>query len=196
MRLIRTVTAVLAATVILAALTSAATAGRFSSTSQTLRAAFSAVGFSGAFGISECALTIEGSMHTRTFTKTAGSLIGYVTSATLGGCSRGSATILAASLPWHVRYASFSGTLPNITRINDTISGVQFQIREPAFGVTCLASGGTALGNLTREAGGVITSAAIGGRFSTNCGFQGEISGVSNSLTVLGAATRITATLI
>jgi hypothetical protein len=196
MRLIRTITAVLAATAILAALTSAATAGRFSSTSQTLRATFAAVRLSGAFGTSECALTIEGSMHTRTFAKTAGSLIGYVTSAALGVCSRGSATILAASLPWHVRYASFSGTLPNITRINDTVSGVQFQIREPAFGVTCLASGGTALGNLTREAGGAIASAEIWGTIPTNCGIQGEINGLSNSLTVLGAATRITATLI
>jgi hypothetical protein len=196
MKLFKLLLSVAGATVLLGALVATASAGRLSSSSQTLRATFAAVRFSGGFGTTECALTLEGSLHSRTIAKTAGSLIGYITRAALGTCSRGSATVLTASLPWHVRYASFSGTLPNITRLNTTVVGAQFQIREPVFGVTCLASGGTSLGNYTREAGGVLTGAEIGGRSPTSCGIEGELSGVSNSLTVLGAATRITVTLI
>jgi hypothetical protein len=151
----------------------------------------------GGFGFpSECALTLEGSLHSRTLVKTTGALIGYITRATLGTCSRGSATILSTSLPWHVRYASFSGTLPNITRLNSTFTGFQYQIREPVFGVTCLAAGGVGQLNYTREVGGVLPSAEIGGTFPTNCGIETTVSGISSSLTVLGAATRITATLI
>jgi hypothetical protein len=196
MRPIRTSTALLAAITVLAALTSAATAGRLSSTSQTLRATFASMRFAGGFGTTECALTLEGSLHSRTLAKTAGALIGYINRAVLGACTRGSVTILIASLPWHARYASFTGTLPSISAINDTISGTQFQIREPVFGVTCLASGGTVRGTLTREAGGVITTATAGGESPTNCGINGTFSGTSNSLTVAGAATRVTTTLI
>jgi hypothetical protein len=196
MRPIRTSTALLAAITILAALTSTATAGRLSSSSQTLRGTFARMSFGGGFGTTECAVTLEGSLHSRTIAKTNGALIGYITRAILGTCPRGSATILTASLPWHARYASFSGTLPNITRINDTISGVQFGIREPVFGVTCLGSGGTVTGSFTREASGVITSATAGGESPTNCGINGTISGTSSSLTVLGAVTRVTVTLI
>jgi hypothetical protein len=196
MRLTRTLTSTLVAITVLAALTSIASAARISSSSQTLRGTFARMNFAGGFGTTECAVTLEGSLHSRSIAKVAGSLIGFITRIVLGACARGSATILAASLPWHARYASFSGTLPNITSINDTITGSQFQIREPVFGVTCLASGGTITGALTREAGGVITSATAGGRSPTNCGIEGTISGTSSSLTVLGAATRVTTTLI
>jgi hypothetical protein len=184
------------ALVALAALTSTATAGRLSSSSQTLRAGFSRLNFAGGFGTMECPLTIEGSLHTRTIAKVAGSLIGFITRAVLGTCTRGSATILTASLPWHVRYASFSGTLPNITQLSTNLTGAQFQIREPAFGITCLASGGTTTGVYNREAGGALTTAVIGGSSPTSCGLSLTLSGTSNSLTVLGAATRITVTLI
>jgi hypothetical protein len=195
MRLIHIATT-LAVVALLATLTSTATAGRLSYSNQTFRATFNAVRFYGGWGGSECSVTLEGSMHTRTAIKSSGALISYINRAVIGSCSFITASLLAASLPWHVRYASFSGTLPNITRINSTFVGMQFEIREPAFGVRCLASGGTVLLNSTREGGGVLTSAELGGTQPTNCGIEIALSGTSNSFTVLGAATRIAVTLI
>ena len=106
--------------------------------------------------------------------------------------------MLTATLPWHVRYTSFAGTLPNISRINTTVSGMNFNIREPTFGVECLAANATAGLNYTRVVGGgVLTGGDIEGReIETSCGIREELSGGSTSLTVLGAATRITVTLI
>jgi len=197
MKLFKLLLAVAGATVLLGALVSTASATRLSSSSQTLRATFARVDFSGGFGTTECAVTLEGSLHSRTIAKVAGSLIGFITRAIVAErCIRGSATILTASLPWHVRYASFTGTLPNITRLNTTVTGAQFNVREPVFGVACLASGGTATGVYNREAGGALTSAVIGGESPTSCGINGALNGTSTALTVLGAATRITVTLI
>jgi len=192
----RTLFAVVAATALLGALTATASAARLSSSSQTIRTTFASMTFTGGFGTTTCALTLEGSFHARTITKTAGVLAGFITRAALGACATGSATVLAATLPWHTRYASFSGTLPNITAINATISGAGWQIREAVFGVTCLAGGGILSAAFNREAGGGITSIAAGGRMPTSCGAEGTLSGTSNSTTVLGAATRITVTLI
>jgi hypothetical protein len=62
----------------------------------------------------DCRLTLEGSLHARTMAKVAGSLIGYITRVRTGQCTVGT-TLLTETLPWHVRYESFSGTLPNIT---------------------------------------------------------------------------------
>lgn len=196
MKLFKLLLAVAGATVLLGALVSTASAGRFSSTSQTLRATFSRVDFAGGFGTTECQVTLEGSLHQRTIAKVEGSLIGYITRAIVGTCARGSATILTATLPWHVRYGSFTGTLPSISRLVTTVSGAQFRIREPFFGVQCLASGGTAQGIYQREAGGVLTQAEIGGESPTDCGIEGTLSGRSVALTQLGSATRITVTLI
>jgi hypothetical protein len=198
MKLFKLLLAVAGATVLLGALVSTASATRLSQSSQTTRATFSVVRFAGGFGTTECALTLEGSLHSRTIAKVEGALIGFITRATLGACSRGSATVLTASLPWHVRYTSFSGTLPAITRLNTSVTGAQFQIREPVFGVTCLASGGATNGNYTRNtATGVLTGVEISGvNLPTNCGINGTLSGNSTALTVLGAATAITVTLI
>lgn len=196
MRPIRILASTLIATAVLASIVTSAVAGRLSSSSLTYRTTFARIDFAGGFGTGECQATIEGSMHTRTASKTAGALIGYITRAIVGTCPRGSATVLTATLPWHVRYASFTGTLPAISRTNFTVSGVQFRIREPVFGVQCLASGGTATAINNREAGGVLTSTEVGGSSPTDCGIEGTVSGRSTALTVLGSATRITVTLI
>src|SRR5215207_2963869 len=93
MKLFKLLLAVAGATVLLGALVSTASATRLASSSQTLRAGFARVNFTGPFGTTECALTLEGSLHSRTITKTIGSLIGLITRAVLGACVRGSATI-------------------------------------------------------------------------------------------------------
>jgi hypothetical protein len=197
MKLFTLLLAVAGATVLLGALVSTASATRLRSTSTTLRATFPRVSFIGGFGTTECAVTLEGSFHSETIAKVPESLIGYITRAIIGGtrCIRGSATILQASLPWHIRYVSFEGTLPNITAVNTEVAGVQFNAKEPVFGIACLASGGLFTGIYNRT-GSVLTSAVIGGRSPTSCGREGTLEGTSNSLTVLNSSTRITVTLI
>jgi hypothetical protein len=195
----KTLFAIAGATVVMSLLVGAASAGRLSTSSQTGRATFSAVSFRGGFGTTVCSVTLEGSFHTRTIVKTAGSLVGYITRAASGGCSQGSATILTETLPWHMRYSSFTGTLPNISGIIFRIISLSFQIREPVFGITCLARSTEAaptIATYNREAGGALTTAITSSRVPTNCGTEGELSGTSNSFTVLGSATRITITLI
>ena len=56
--------------------------------------------------------------------KGVGSLIGYITQAILRPCATGTASILRETLPWHVRYAGFSGSLPNITSL--TVHAIGF----------------------------------------------------------------------
>jgi hypothetical protein len=190
---------VIAVIVVFGALTSSASAGRLSLSSQTWRSTFSEWRFAGGFGTMACALTLEGSLHSRTIAKVANALIGYITRAALGSCTQGSAIILTATLPWHVRYVGFTGTLPNIGSLITGIARFSFQIREPVFGITCLAASTDTrptTGTYNREAGGALTTAEINGRVPTNCGTEGTLGGSSSSLTVLGAATRITVTLI
>jgi hypothetical protein len=192
----RAVFILIAATVLLGALVATTSAARLSSSSQTIRATFARINFAGGFGTTECPITLEGSFHSRTIVKTAGALAGYITRATLGRCLRGSGTILAATLPWHTRYQGFTGTLPNITKINATIAGAGWNIKEPVFAVECLAAGGILAVAFNREAGGAVTTLEASGESPTSCGISGALSGSSNSLTVLGSTGRITVTLI
>ena len=50
-------------------------------------------------------------------------LIGYITAAQVANCIRGSATVLTASLPWHVRYVGFIGRLPSFEALITNFSG-------------------------------------------------------------------------
>jgi hypothetical protein len=199
MKLSKLLLAVVGATVLLGSLVATASAGRLSSSSQTLRATFREVRFSGGFGTTVCNVTLEGSLHERTIAKAANNLIGYITAAAVGGCTQGSATILRETLPWHVRYQGFTGTLPAITTIVTRVINSSFQIREPVFGITCLARATEAtptIGTYNREASGALTTARISGSVPTNCGAEGTLEGTSNSLTELNSTTRITITLI
>lgn len=96
-----------------------------------------------------CPLTLQGAFHAATFAKTAGSLVGLVTSATVGTCtswleSEGTIPleiqlqVLRESLPWHLRYASFSGALPSITAVGLNMVGTQLRLVNMPFGETCL----------------------------------------------------------
>ncbi len=187
------------ATVLLCALAATASAGRLSFSSQTLRATFREVRFSGGFGTTVCAVTLEGSLHARVIPKVIDGLIGYVTRASLGSCIQGSATILREFFPWHVTFQEFGGTLPAINVISTYIIEATFQIREPVFGITCLARSSVVQpvqGIFGRGAEGTLASVGLGGSVPTNCGSSGGISGTSNSLTVLNSSTRVTVTLI
>jgi len=81
-------------------------------------------------------MTLAGTFHSNTISKTMNSLIGYITSASLGTCSGGRATILRETLPWHIVYSGFTGTLPNIRSVNMDIIGLSMAVETE--GVACL----------------------------------------------------------
>jgi hypothetical protein len=116
---------VIAAGIMALAATTAA-ARNFSVGNQTFRGTFNNFEFEAAAVRTTCRVTLEGSLHTRTIAKVAGSLIGYITRATFGQCSAGT-TVLTQTLPWHVSYESFSGRLPSITLLVLRMTGVSFR---------------------------------------------------------------------
>jgi hypothetical protein len=117
--------AVLSALVLAGALAGVSSANRLAFSSNTWRAAWSMAGEPPP-GFISCPFTLEGSFHSRTLSKVAEALIGYVTRATVAevSCRGGKMRFLPERLPWHVRYASFTGTLPNITSITARIIGL------------------------------------------------------------------------
>lgn len=186
MKLCKMLLAVVGATVLLGALVGTATARQFQLSETRSTATFPRVEFRGGFQTTRCNVTLEGSFHSRTLSKVAESLIGYINRASVGGCEAGTATILTETLPWHVRYTSFAGALPNITAISTKVVGTAFRIREP-FGIECLSRStveAPTTGTYNREAGGRITNAVIGGTIP--CGsFTGTLSGTSNSISAI-----------
>jgi hypothetical protein len=200
----------------MAVMVAGASANRLAMNNQFFRAVWTPLTFTeNAFGGTiRCNVTLEGSFHSQTISKVVRSLIGYVTRAMVTRpCVGGEAwvyngtevlntTTLANSLPWHVQYASFTGTLPNITRIRVRLIGARFLLR--AFGfVSCVYTSKEAepaIGNAERNtATGEITSltAEEGVSIASETGGcpSGRFSGPS-VVTLLGATTKIVVTLV
>ncbi len=151
-----------------------------------------------------CSVTLEGTLHSRTITKTSGLLIGYITRAAVDGthCLGGSATVDSTSLPWHVRYQSFTGTLPTITFVTVQLIGARFSVT-PTGGPTCNARTtaaqpatgrfGVNAGELTEVLGG----GSIGLEGPGLCAFgTGTFGGTSHLVTLLGSTTKIRLRLV
>lgn len=185
---LKTLAALISAMAILAAaLTTAASARNLRFSSLTKRVTWTAFELRGGFGTVRCPITLEGSLRSATIAKTAGAEIGSITGASFGTCSSGHMTVLRETLPWRVRYASFAGTLPNITSINTNIVNMAFQIEEAAFGITCLMmSSPTNPVTLTYNlAAGAVRSVTLGGS-SIPCGsFTGAVGGTSSTNSAL-----------
>jgi hypothetical protein len=202
MKYCRLLLAAVGATVVLGALSSTASARTLSSSSSRIYAAFESVRFRTPEAIVECVVTLEGSLHSRTIDKIVERLIGYITSAVLGTCVTGTATILRETLPWHVRYASFTGTLPNISRLVTHVIGSAFQIRGPGvFEPACLARSTAtepAIGTYEREVRtGELTGVEISGTIRTTCfGIAGSFTSSRPVPTAGANGARITVTLI
>ncbi len=182
----------LAATTLLGTLVASASAGRLSSSTQAIGATWTRMDFSGGFGTWECEVSLAGTLHSRTISKTANTLIGYITEASVNRCARGGATILRATLPWHVTYRAFAGSLPNISSVANNIIGYSFVFREPTFGVTCLArstSSSPTILTINREASGRITSATVGGEVPCT-------GGISMTLRLGGTSSAISAVTV
>jgi len=132
MRGLRKLIATLAATAFLAAITTAvASAREFESSNQNTRIVFRPVILHASNGDSvSCTITLEGSFHYRTIRKVEAALVGYITRAIVDtpNCRSGPntgirAVALTETLPWHITYVDFSGTLPNVTlrfKLNNT----------------------------------------------------------------------------
>lgn len=191
MRTITLSLAAVSATVALFALVGGASANRLSVSGQTISATWTEAALTGGFGTVSCPMTMEGSMHTRTTTKTAGALIGYITRASVGRCRIGSASVLATTLPWHVRYEAFTGTLPNISGIRTDIIGAQWTIIEPVFAFPCLLTSTESAPNTATftVSSGRVGGVTLGGTIESNCGIRGTASGS-------GFASALTITLI
>jgi hypothetical protein len=121
---IRLALTALAAALTLNAAIGTASAARLSISSQALTLTWAALNFSGTGLNITCAVSHEGSFHSRTITKTVGSLIGHIRGGRITHpCTGGEAWILNGTeragntYPWSIHYQSFEGSLPNITGI-------------------------------------------------------------------------------
>jgi hypothetical protein len=199
----------LAATFLMAFAVNTATANRLSVSNREFRVTWTELTFFGEGGSPtvRCPVTLEGSFHERTIAKVLGLLVGYVTRAISGrgaACTGGGATVLTNTLPWHVTYEGFRGTLPRIAQVRLLFRRVAFSVE--VLGTTGLyKENGTeqAAGEINVEAGGNATTLTVdntirlplfeGGLFwPSKGGFEG-----SGEVTLLGSSTtRIRVTLI
>jgi hypothetical protein len=138
------VLATLAASVLLASAVSTASAGRLSISNQFIRATWRNLEFI-ALATIRCPVTLEGSFHSRTITKVTRLLIAAITKVTVKqeSCNggriipyNGSENLLGVAapqtLPWHLTYESFVGTLPSIERIRFLLARFRFAIESMA----------------------------------------------------------------
>lgn len=137
-----------------AAATVAAIAGarNISMSDSAIRATFREFRSGGSGGSVDirCPLTLEGSFHSRTYAKVRGTLVGQITRAAMGHPCTGTGgdmyvlngvevqegRTVANTLPWHVRYFSFNGTLPRLSAV--TLDIIGFSWIYPPFGEVCL----------------------------------------------------------
>jgi hypothetical protein len=144
-------------TIALAAMVHGASARELTFSSQSIRAVWAPVFVIVPMSpIAEfrCLLTLEGSFHGRTIGKAPGNLIGYITRAIVGHpCGgegemwvhNGTERVLggeapATSLPWHMRYLGFTGTLPAISEVRILLRGIRVTAMWRLFGMeACLA---------------------------------------------------------
>jgi hypothetical protein len=205
MRFARALLAVVASAVALGALVGSASASRLSLSSTTWRVTFAALTFEirEGFNAATCAVTLEGSFHSRSIVKRAGALIGYVNRAATGPCGfRTAATLLTETLPWHVRYESFAGTLPDITSVGIGIVGLGMKIKgiNETICLTITTEREPLRLRLARETiSRALVEAEAEGETHTweNCLFApGRFIGRSGSVSVQGGTTRISVTLI
>jgi hypothetical protein len=162
--------AALASALLLAAFVGSASAAHLSQSETRFRVTYSPLSFVPSFGSTvRCPVTLEGSFTERTIPKTVAP-IGRVTSVTVGTCESGRARANTETLPWTIEYASFEGTLPNITAISQHLVRPSFEVDGEIFGieVRCRYTTPSQLGINTREARGNVTSQRPGTESTTS----------------------------
>lgn len=163
-----------------------------------------------------CNVTFEGSFHTSTIVKTLNSLIGYVTLARAAHPCAGIAEAwplngmeapaglgtIEQTLPWHITYEGFEGSLPSITGVILLIRP-KFTIKNATTGL-CLYEGNVRF-SLKLAAGigtGIVPDGTIaqtkssGGFFCPERIFYSVEAGAGNAFTQVGSANTISIRLI
>lgn len=156
------------------------------------------------FGTSiKCPLTAEGTFHSASIAKTSGSLMGYITRASIGECPGARGTVLSETLPWHVKYEGFEGALPDISSLRLILRYLPIRLEIPLLPPCLMRTENVTLELTgTREAIGLVLTSGTLGSESIACR-TGEGSTIMNAtyagsgnVTVLGTTTRITLSLI
>jgi hypothetical protein len=193
---------------LLASAVTAASARNLSVSSQNFRAVWTNLETTNEIGepAVRCSVTLEGSFHSRTLPKVARLLIGAVTRFNIAACTNGRLTPGTQVPLAHLTYESFTGTLPDISRIGFLLSRIALLMEVPGFcnGVYGSLGADNISLTATREGGGGISSLApVPGRngwtlTATLSGFcPGRIGVVgTGTLTVLNGTSRITVRLI
>jgi hypothetical protein len=187
----------------------AASANRLSSSSGRIRAVWAALNLrntgSGTVNV-VCPVTIEGSFHSATMRKVRGALVGNVSRATTvsGACTNGRVTIAQEHLPWHVRYAGFTGTLPRLSGVALDLVNARFvaengssicdtgvSAAQPGRAIVLVETSGRVTGLRVDETSVIPLEGEIACFFAGEGAFAGTAS-----VTGLGSTTSITITLI
>jgi hypothetical protein len=163
--------AALIAACALAAIVGTANARRLALSENHILSHFPALTFEGGAGLNViCAVSIEGSFHSRTLEKVVRALIGYISEARVKRpCSGGEAWTLTAqegrpeSLPWHILYERFIGALPSIQGIELTLDNAAFLVSIPGLCEALFRASTTSpmRGIVNREAGGRVTELRV-----------------------------------
>ena len=167
----RTLLACLVASSLLLVTVSAASANSLSVSSQRFKTVFTELEIVAENGTVRCNLTLEGSFHSATIPKSQWTLIGHITSASVGSCSEADDVVvrlLTAFLPWHLSYESFINTLPSIVAMHVRLVGLAFSWSD---WFSCLYA--TSLGEplrltFNRQAGGELNSVATDPAYDIN----------------------------
>ena len=208
----------LTAALLLASAVAGSSARNLSVSNRNFRIAWTSLEFVSDIVTIRCPVTLEGSFHYTTIVKRQGALIGHITAAVVRRpCTNGEAWsangrethprlgVLANTLPWHVTYEGFQGTLPNITGLHLLLRGARFKVHT-FFNTLGLYgdANDNQFGIASREPRGAITTLEpLAGRASARlvnclggiCPERGEFAG-AGQVTLLNTTTRITVTLI
>jgi len=140
---IKLILAAATATAVLGATVTTASARRIEVSNQRFHQVWRELSFEGEIATVTCPVTLEGSFHSKTTSKVAGQLVGYISRVTVGNssCTSGHATALTETLPWHITYQGFTGVLPRITEIHLLLVGAAFRFE--LLGGSCLSQTST-----------------------------------------------------
>jgi len=140
---IRITLTALATTLLLATATTTATAGRLSIDDRDFYVFWNdssqRISFNAGGSAIACEVTLLGSFHSNTIRKVTRLLGGTIEHVDVdeAGCSNGTVDI-NGTLPWHVSYEGFTGTLPAISVVRALLTGLDFLIFNTAASARCI----------------------------------------------------------
>jgi hypothetical protein len=181
-----------AAVTLLAAGTQIASARRIAVSVQTLRSVWSSMEFNlNGLTTVRCPVTLEGSFASRTISKVFGTLIARYNRGIFGeaSCVSGSARVLAETIPWHEKWATFTGTLPNITMWGWRWPDWRFLTR--VLEISCLYTTSETepvIAESHREAGGRATGVSVSGSIRSSTAFCPSVAVAGTSANLTSAA--------